>query len=331
MLDLAVSTGTERRTRARAMSGRTESIVVTQSQPQARLDSFLRQKFPETSRGTLQRLIASGDIRVNGQPAKPSHHPHAGEEITIHWPEPEPMAAEPEAIALDILMEDDRLLVLNKPPGIVVHPAPGHANGTLVNALLHHCAGQLSGIGGVARPGIVHRLDKDTSGCLIVAKDDATHQALSAQFADRKTIKIYHAIVCGQPPKPRGVIKAPIARHPVHRKKMAIVATGRDAHTSYRVLEELNEATHLEAELHTGRTHQIRVHFQHLGCPLAGDPVYGVRLSRKLADTTGYTAPRQLLHARSLTFRHPSTGNETVTEAPLPDDFQDALAFLRLR
>ena len=309
---------------------RHETLLVEFTRPKSRLDSFLRENFPDTSRGTLQRLIASGDIRVNGQPVKASHHPHAGEEITIHWPEPEPMAAEPEAMALDILMEDDRLLVLNKPPGIVVHPAAGHARGTLVNALLHHCDGQLSGIGGVARPGIVHRLDKDTSGCIVVAKNNATHQALSAQFAGRKTKKIYHAIACGHPSKTRGTIKASIARHPVHRKKMAVVKGGRDAETSYRILEELNEAMHIEVELHTGRTHQIRVHFQHIGCPLAGDQIYGGRIARKLVDSTGYAAPRQMLHAQSLTFIHPQSGQTLTAEAPLPVDFLDALSFLRI-
>ncbi|SVC45805.1 uncharacterized protein METZ01_LOCUS298659, partial [marine metagenome] len=301
------------------------------TQPKSRLDSFLQKKFPDASRSTFQRLIASGDIRVNGQPVKASHHPHAGEEITIHWPKPEPMAAEPEAMELDILLEDDRLLVLNKPAGIVVHPAAGHARGTLVNALLHHCDGELSGIGGVARPGIVHRLDKDTSGCLVVAKNDATHQALSSQFAGRKTRKIYHAIVCGRVPKTQGTIKEPIARHPVHRKKMAVVKSGRDAETRYQALEELNEATHIEAELHTGRTHQIRVHFQHLDCPLAGDPVYGGRTARKLVDSTGYAVPRQMLHAQSLTFIHPQSGKIITAEAPLPADFLDALSFLQLR
>ncbi|MDP6036051.1 MAG: RluA family pseudouridine synthase, partial [Verrucomicrobiota bacterium] len=181
------------------------------------------------------------------------------------------------------------------------------------------------------RPGIVHRLDKDTSGCLVVAKNDATPQGLSAQFAGRKTRKIYHAIVCGWPPKAQGTIKEPIARHPVHRKKMAIVKGGRDAETRYRALEELNEATHIEAELHTGRTHQIRVHFQHLGCPLAGDPVYGGRTARKLTDSTGHTVPRQMLHAQSLTFIHPQSGKILTAEAPLPADFLDALSFLRLR
>ena len=306
-----------------------ETIVVAQSQPRARLDKFLHKRFPEVSRAALQRLIESGDVRVDGQPSKPTHHPRAGEEISIRWPAPEPSTVAAEPIALDILLEDDRLLVINKPPGMVVHPSAGHARGTLVNALLHHCAGQLSGIGGIERPGIVHRLDKDTSGCLVVAKDDATHQALSAQFASRKTRKIYHAITCGNPPKSSGTIREPIARHPVHRKKMAVVKNGRESLTRYRLLEPLNHAAHVEAELHTGRTHQIRVHFKHIGCPLAGDLLYGGRPARSLVDTTGYHPPRQMLHAHTLEFKHPHNARETQVTATLPDDFQDALNFLQ--
>ena len=309
---------------------RRETLTVHQSQPKARLDKFLHKKFPDTSRSAFQRLIESGDVTINGQPTKTTHHPHAGEEIAIQWPAPLPTAAEPENIPLEILFEDDRLLVLNKPAGIVVHPAAGHAKGTLVNALLHHCAGQLSGIGGVARPGIVHRLDKDTSGCLVVAKDDSAHQALSAQFAGRKTTKIYHALVCGQPAKAHGTVKQPIARHPVHRKKMAIVPGGREAHTAFRVVEALREAAMVEATLHTGRTHQIRVHLQHLGCPLLGDKVYGGRPARLFEKATGYVPPRQMLHARSLGFTHPVSGKTLTLEAPWPADFEDALSFLKV-
>ena len=185
-------------TRHSEMSSRTEKFIVEKSLPGGRLDVFLREKFPAASRGALQRLIEQGHIRVNGQTVKPTHSPRAGEAIEIHWPDARPAEAQPEEMPLDILFEDKSLLVLNKPAGLVVHPAAGHEEHTLVNALLHHCAGQLSGIGGVARPGIVHRLDKETSGCLVVAKNDETHLALSKQFADRRVEKIYNAIVCGE-------------------------------------------------------------------------------------------------------------------------------------
>ena len=308
---------------------RRETLHVEESQPKARLDKFLQEHFPETSRGTFQRLIENGDVRVDGQPTKATHHPRASEAITIEWPEPIAAEALPEDIPLEILFEDDHLLVLNKRACIVVHPAAGHATGTLVNALLHHCKGNLSGIGGVARPGIVHRLDKDTSGCIVVAKNDAAHLALSAQFAERTTTKIYHAIVCGQPSKPKHTVKEPLARHPVHRKKIAITPNGREAHTGFRVLEKLNHSALMEATLHTGRTHQIRVHLQHLGCPVVGDAVYGGRPARAFTQASGYTAPRQMLHAFALGFDHPANGEPVKVEAPLPEDFQKALDLLR--
>src|SRR5947209_13470908 len=205
------------------MSLRTETLlVVEKTMPHERLDTFLRAQFPTLSRGAIQRLIQQGDIRVAGKPVKASHPPRAGEKIEIHWPDARPAAAQPQEMPLDVLFEDDDLLVLNKPTGMVVHPSAGHEESTLVNALLHHCAGQLSGIGGVARPGIVHRLDKETSGCLVVAKNDDTHLALSAQFASRKVEKIYHAIVCGELPRERGEIRAAIARHSSHRNGMAV-------------------------------------------------------------------------------------------------------------
>jgi len=229
-----------------------------------------------------------------------------------------------------VLFEDEALLVLNKPPGLVVHPASGHETRTLVNALLHHCEGRLSGIGGVARPGIVHRLDKDTSGCMVVAKDDETHLALSAQFASRKVEKVYQAIVCGEMARDRGEIRAAIARHSSHRKCMAVDEEfGRQAHTSYRVLERLAGATLAEARLHTGRTHQIRVHFKFLGYPLLGDETYGHRQNHRLAEMTGYHAPRQMLHAFHLAFIHSRTGRRIEFDAPLPADFLDALSVLR--
>jgi 23S rRNA pseudouridine1911/1915/1917 synthase len=303
-------------------------ITVAQSAPLERLDAFLRAQLPGVSRAAIQRLLSQGRILVNGRAAKPSHHPRAGEVITLSWPPAAPPDAGPEDIPLEILYEDDDLLVLNKPPGIVVHPAAGHSAGTLVNALLHHCAGRLSGVGGVARPGIVHRLDKETSGCLVAAKNDAAHLHLSAQFAARRTQKIYEALVCGRVPGGSGEIDAPISRHRADRKRMAAGA-GREARTSFRVLERLRGATRVEVELHTGRTHQIRVHFQHLGHPVVGDLIYGRRHNAVLREAAGCVAPRQMLHARKLVLTHPRTGQLLVFEAPLPEDFLNILAILR--
>jgi 23S rRNA pseudouridine1911/1915/1917 synthase len=307
-------------------------LTVGQSLPLERLDTFLRAQFPAVSRGAIQRLLEEGRIRVNGRAAKAAHHPRAGETISIRWPEPRADRARPEEIPLDILHEDDDLLVINKPPGLVVHPAAGHAEHTLVNALLHHCAGRLSGIGGVARPGIVHRLDKETSGCLVVARNDAAHLKLSEQFARRQVVKIYQAIVCGRMPRAAGEIIACIARHPVQRKRMAVVRTGgREAHTSYRVLEQLRDVARVELRLHTGRTHQIRVHLEHLGCPVLGDLVYGRRQNFRLKEASGYVAPRQLLHAVKLALVHPRTQRRMMFEAPLPEDFAVAMDFFRIK
>ncbi len=313
------------------MNGRSESLVVETTQLALRLDKFLQRQFPDVTRVALQRLIDAGEVLLDGRPAKPSQTPRAGQVISIHWPATQPDTAIAEAIALHVLYEDDHLLVINKSSGMVVHPAAGHATGTLVNALLHHCAGRLSGVGGVARPGIVHRLDKDTSGCLIAAKDDATHVALSQQFAQRSMLKIYHAILCGCPTKATGTIQTAIARHPTQRKKMAVVATarggakGRAAETSYRVLARLPHASLVEATLHTGRTHQIRVHFQHIGCPVAGDTVYGGRPAQRLPiEQAVAKLQRQMLHAYALTFVHPQTRQPMTLTAPWPVDFQAA-------
>ncbi len=306
-------------------SSRDETFTIEHSLPRERLDHFLKTRFPAVSRGALQRLLEQGHIRVNQLVVKPTHTPHAGEVVSVHWPEAQPATAQPEEIPLDVIHEDADLLVLNKPPGLVVHPAAGHETGTLVNALLHHCAGQLSGIGGVARPGIVHRLDKDTSGCLVVAKNDAAHLKLAGQFAGRDVTKIYEAILCGALPRDEGNIRAAIARHPTHRKRMAAVEGGREAWTSYRVLARGKLATHVEARIHTGRTHQIRVHFQHLGFPVVGDDTYGAKHNARLKEATGYAAPRQMLHARSLEFTHPRTDQRLRFEAKLPQDFQEAL------
>jgi 23S rRNA pseudouridine1911/1915/1917 synthase len=312
------------------MAQRSETFSIEQTLPRERLDTFLRARFPAVSRGTIQRLIDEGHILVDGKLVKPTHTPRLGEVVSVEWPEPKVAEAHPEEIPLDILFEDADLLVLNKPPGIVVHPAAGNESGTLVNALLHHCRGELSGIGGVARPGIVHRLDKDTSGCLVVAKNDATHLALTKEFASRDVVKVYHAILCGVLPREKGDIRAAIARHPTHRKRMAAVESGREAWTSYRVLHRSARATHVEALLHTGRTHQIRVHFQHLGFPLVGDEVYGKRQNARLIDAIGVQVPRQMLHARSIEFTHPGTKKRTKYEAPLPADFRAVLRELKL-
>ncbi len=315
------------------MSTHTESFVVEKSLPSARLDKFLCEKFPAASRGALQRLIEEGHVRVNGQTVKPTHHPHAGEQIEVHWPEAKPAEAQPERIPLEILFEDKSLLVVNKPAGLVVHPAAGHEEHTLVNALLHHCKGSLSGIGGVARPGIVHRLDKETSGCLVVAKNDETHIALAEQFSNREVKKIYHALVCGEPARDSGEIRAAIARHPTHRKRMAVRddSDGRAAHTSYRILERLYATTLMEAQIHTGRTHQIRVHFQFIGHPLVGDDTYGAKQNARVKELTNYAAPRVMLHAKNLSFIHPRTQKPMNFEAPLPADFKQALKLLRVK
>lgn len=307
-------------------------LVIDQSLPGERLDAFLRSRFPAMSRGAVQRLIEQGHIRVDGRPVKATHHPRAGERVEIEWPAPQPATARPQEMPLEILFEDDDLLVLNKPPGVVVHPSVGHEESTLVNALLHHCDGKLSGIGGVARPGIVHRLDKETSGCLVIAKNDPTHLALSTQFAGREVEKIYHAIACGAVAPAKGDIRAAIARHPTHRKCMAVTdGGGRDAWTSYRVLESLEGATLVEAVLHTGRTHQVRVHFKHLGFPLVGDLTYGRRQNARLTESTGHTAPRQMLHAQKLAFRHPGTERRLAFESPWPEDFQETIERLKAK
>jgi 23S rRNA pseudouridine1911/1915/1917 synthase len=308
-----------------------QQLIIERSRPGERLDIWLRAKLPNLSRGAIQRLIEEGHVRVNGKVVKSTHAPRAGERVDIDFPEPKPAEALPEDIPLDVLFEDETLLVINKPPGLVVHPASGHETHTLVNALLHHCEGELSGIGGVARPGIVHRLDKDTSGCLVVAKNDDAHLALSAQFASRKIQKTYHAIVCGEIARDRGEIRAAIARHPSHRKCMTVDEEfGRESHTSYSVLQRLRGATLAEALLHTGRTHQIRVHFKFLGHPLLGDSTYGHRPNQKLEEMTKFHAPRQMLHAFRLSFIHPRSGKRVGFEAPRPEDFSDALSALAL-
>jgi 23S rRNA pseudouridine1911/1915/1917 synthase len=313
------------------MPDRKDSITVETSLPGERLDSYLRTQFPAVSRGTLQKLIDTGDIRVNGREVKPTYAPRAGDIVSIQWPEPKKLELVPENIPLDVLYEDSDLLVLNKPHDLVVHPGAGNYEHTLVNALLHHCAGQLSGIAGYARPGIVHRLDKDTSGCLVIAKNDVAHLGLSDQFRNRTVEKIYHAILCGDLAKSSGEIQVAIARHPSHRRTMTVAdpGKGREARTSFRILERLRSATLVQVVLHTGRTHQIRVHFKHLGFPLAGDRVYGGAQNVRLRAQTNYTAPRQMLHSYSLGFKHPRSGKTISAIAPWPEDFKSAVLALR--
>ncbi len=313
------------------MVERTETVVISQSLPLERLDTYLRREFPVVSRGTIQRLIDEGAILINGKQVKATHHPRAGEIVTVHWPQPRTAEAQPEDIPLCVLFEDEHFLVIDKGSGVVVHPSAGHEEHTLVNALLHHCHGQLSGIGGVARPGIVHRLDKDTSGCLVVAKTDSAHQALASQLANRKMEKIYNALVCGVLSQKAGEIRAAIARHPTHRKRMATIDGGRDAWTSYRLVTQAASAAFVEATLHTGRTHQIRVHFQHIGHPVVGDDVYGRRQNQRFVELTGYDAPRQMLHARRISFLHPATGRLLAVEAPVPSDMDSAMEALHFK
>jgi len=285
-----------------------------------RLDRFLTDALTGYSRARLQQLIRDGFITRNGAAARPRDLVHPGDEITVSEPPAQRLDNRPEAIPLDILFEDDDLIVINKPPGLVVHPGAGHREHTLVNALLHHCAAQ-SGIGGKERPGIVHRLDKDTSGCLVVAKNDAAHQGLGAQFAARDVEKIYLALVSGKLRQPAGTIEGKIGRHPVHRKRMAVASVrGRAAKTEYRVVRASENASLVQCRLHSGRTHQIRVHFHHVGHPVLGDKVYAPKLAKNF--------PRQMLHAWKLGFRHPRTGEWHRFEAPLPDDFTGALSSL---
>ena len=284
-----------------------------------RLDVFVARRAPQLTRSRVRRLIDLGLVTVDGrQAAKAGETLDVGRRVQVTLPPPEPTTLEAEAIPLRIVYEDSDLLVVDKPPGLAVHPSPGHARHTLVNAVLAHCP-DLSGIGGEGRPGIVHRLDKDTSGLIIVAKNDAAHLSLARQLKERQVEKTYLALVEGRVRPPEGVIDAPIARHRVHRKKMAVVERGREARTRYRVLREAGGCSLLEVRPETGRTHQIRVHLAHIGHPIAGDPVYG-RPHPPLA--------RQFLHAQRLAFRHPRTGERLALEAPLAEDLAGALAAL---
>jgi 23S rRNA pseudouridine1911/1915/1917 synthase len=301
-----------------------------------RLDKFLADHLADISRSRIQGWIEEGRVTLDGRPARPSTRLDPGQCVRVFIPPPEEVRILPEPIPLDILYEDEHLLVINKPAGMVVHPAPGHTSGTLVNALLARFPAwaeldwweseedEEEAGADYPRPGIVHRLDKDTSGLLIVAKSAGARSALQAQFQARQVEKVYLALVHGVPPAPAGLIDAPIGRDPRQRKRMAVVAEGRPAVTAYRVLEPLGEYALLEVMPKTGRTHQIRVHLAFIGHPVVGDEVYGRRRSR-------LACPRQFLHAARLSFRHPVTGRPMEFSAPLPPDLQAVLEEARER
>lgn len=287
-----------------------------------RLDLALKKVFPEISRSRVQQLIDEGYILVNGRKAKASYQVRIGDEVSVTIPDPQPLEVVAEEIPLNIIYEDKDLAVINKPAGMTVHPAPGHSRGTLVNALLARCH-DLSGIGGYLRPGIVHRLDKDTSGLMLVAKNDLAHLRLAKAIKQRKVKRIYMGLVHGVPSPRQGCIDAPIGRHPVRRKEMTVTPiNSRPAITNYKVIEEFSSYSLIEAKLETGRTHQIRVHMAYIGHPIVGDPVYGRRKGNLGLRT-------QALHAARLVFSHPTTGEIMDFQAPLPTAFKEALDRLR--
>ncbi len=287
-----------------------------------RLDAFLASSLDGLTRSQATRLIESGEVAVNGRAVSKSYKLAGGEDIAVTLPEPEPVEAVPQDIPLDVVYEDADVIVVNKPSGMVVHPAPGHPDGTLVNALLYHCAGTLSGIGGALRPGIVHRIDRDTSGLIIAAKNDAAHQYLSAQLADHTLARTYECIVVGSLREDRGTVDAPIARHPTDRKRMAVVAGGREAVTHWEVIARYPGYTHVRCRLETGRTHQIRVHMAYIGHPILGDTVYGAK--KEVPGLTG-----QCLHAVGLRFLHPRTHEVVELSCPLPEEFTRMLQKIR--
>lgn len=287
-----------------------------------RLDAFLASSLDGLTRSQATRLIESGEVAVNGRAVGKSYKLAGGEDIAVTLPEPEPVEAVPQDIPLDVVYEDADVIVVNKPSGMVVHPAPGHPDGTLVNALLYHCAGTLSGVGGALRPGIVHRIDRDTSGLIIAAKNDAAHQYLSAQLADHTLARTYECIVVGKLREDRGTVDAPIARHPTDRKRMAVVAGGREAVTHWEVIARYPGYTHVRCRLETGRTHQIRVHMAYIGHPILGDTVYGAK--KEVPGLTG-----QCLHAVGLRFLHPRTHEVVELSCPLPDEFTRMLQKIR--
>ena len=311
------------------------NFIVDEEEAGERLDSWLSGRIPELSRSRVQKALAAGEVLVDGRPErKASRRVRGGVRVEMAFSPPEPIDVAPEPIPLEVVYEDEYLIVVDKPAGMVVHPAPGNEHGTLVNALLAHC-GDLSGIGGYLRPGIVHRLDAQTSGLIMAAKTDEAHIALSRQLMERAVHRVYLALVWGEMSGEEGVIEAPIGRNPKNRKTMAVVEEGgREALTRYRVLDTFAPLQYIECTLGTGRTHQIRVHLSHVGHPVFGDPVYGGRKQRRGELTRVEAAraeralgliDRQALHAVRLTFTHPVNGAQMTLEAPLPADFRAAL------
>ena len=298
-------------------------LTRTADQAGERADAFLARTVEELTRSAAQRLLEEGSVTLNGKTLKKNYKTTPGDVLEVVLPDPEPVDVVPQDIPLDVVYEDSDVIVINKPVGMVVHPAPGHPDGTLVNALMYHCGDSLSGINGELRPGIVHRIDRDTSGLIIAAKNDKAHLALAEQLQDHSLARVYEAIAVGGFREDSGTVNAPIGRHPVDRKRMAIdPRNGRNAVTHWTVLERFSGYTHIQCKLETGRTHQIRVHMAYIGHPLLGDIVYGNK--KPYPGLAG-----QCLHARKLKFIHPSTGKLVEVECPLPDWFENTLRKLR--
>ena len=290
------------------------TLTRTADRPGERADAFLARVVPDLTRSAAQRLLEAGAVRLAGRPVRKNYRTAPGDVLEVDIPAPQPVDLVPQDIPLDIVYEDGDVIVLNKPVGMVVHPAPGHSDGTLVNALLYHCGNTLSGINGTLRPGIVHRIDRDTSGLIIAAKNDAAHAALSAQLSDHTLSRTYECLVSGNMKQDSGTVDAPIGRSSADRKKMAVVPGGRRAVTHWEVVARYPGVTHLRCRLETGRTHQIRVHLAYIGHPILGDTVYGAK--KPVPGLTG-----QCLHATGLRFLHPRTGEPVELHCPLPEEF----------
>lgn len=299
-----------------------KKIIITAQESGERIDALLARSLENMTRSSAQRLLEGGMVTLGGNPVKKNYKTVSGDSFEIILPDARETELVPEDIPLDIVYEDDDVIVVNKPRGMVVHPAPGHSSGTLVNALMYHCGESLSGIGGEKRPGIVHRIDKDTSGLIIAAKNDFAHLGLSSQLSDRSLSREYEAIVCGRVKDDDGTVDAPIGRHPVDRKRMCVTDRGsRNAVTHYHVIGRYSGYTHVRCRLETGRTHQIRVHMAYIGHPVLGDLVYGRKKPEK-----GLSG--QCLHAKRLKFIHPRSGEHVELEIPLPRYFEDVISRL---